>query len=124
MLDEYIEITNKYTTIEFESSNIFVPQNARCELWKICLFKKESFDSVCKRFDYQWYLLIQRGFNANFLTRDRWLDIHILVKKLGVTLDIIRRDLRVCELQIQSWNLTAKEFVKLSQNVTPTTRFT
>jgi len=99
----------EYEHVTVESSGIFVAQNVRCDLWKKCIHRKISFENFCNNIGNDWDKLLQLGFNANFLTRDRWLDINILTKNLGVSLKKIILDLNVSEIQIESWGLTPEE---------------
>lgn len=99
----------EYEHVTVESSGIFVPQNVRCDLWKKCIYRQINFEDFCNNLGNNWDRLIQLGFNANFLTRNRWLDINVLTKNLGVSLKKIILDLNVTDIQIQSWGLTLEE---------------
>lgn len=99
-----------------ESSNIFINQDVRCELWKKCILQQASFESVCEEFENDWEKLILAGLNCNFLTRCRWLDIYVLSQKLKVPLEKIMFDLNVSQIQKDSWKLTQKETQALEGN--------
>lgn len=106
----------EYTFVTIESSGIFVPQDVRCELWKKCILKTDTFENVCGYLNYNWERLKASGFNANFLTRNRWLDIYVLTEKLHVTLENLIFDLGVSQSQIDSWCLTREEKNSLRQD--------
>lgn len=99
----------EFQFVSVESSGIFVPQDVRCELWKKCIFQQSSFADVCDELDNSWEKLLAAGFNSNFLTRCRWLDIYVLSQKLRVTLEKITCDLQVSQTQKDSWKLTTEE---------------
>ena len=111
------------TFIHFFSNNLFIPQSIKNPLWVSCI-NKTSFLSVCKELNFDWNRLKQLGFNVNFLTRDRWLDIDILFspEKLNLTIDILQRELKLTQSQIDLWNLTEKEKEKVYKNVQCGTR--
>lgn len=100
---------NERVIVELFASDIFVPQKARCQLWKACVVDYRSLDEVCREIGYDFSRLVFLGFNANFLTRERWLDIKVLVEKLKVGLDTLVTVLGVTPEQQASWNLTADE---------------
>jgi len=95
--------------VEIQTADIFVPQNARCDLWKACVLKQHTFEEVCMQLDYDVNKLLKRGFNANFLTRERWLDISILVKKLKFSERDLFDVVGVTPFQYHSWNLSPAE---------------
>ena len=95
--------------IEIEVSDVFVYQNPRCKLWKSCVLKEITFDEVCRQLNNDFKELLRKGFNANFLTRDRWLDISVLVEKLRLSLQDLFSLVGVTTHQFVSWNLTAEE---------------
>lgn len=107
IIDHIPEI--EYQHVIIESSGIFVPQDVRCDLWKKCIHNQISFENLCDNIGNNWERLLQLGFNANFLTRNRWLDINVLTKNLGVSLKKIISDLNVTSIQIESWKLTPEE---------------
>ncbi len=106
----------EFVYVTVESSGIFVPQDVRCELWKKCILRTDTFESVCGHLGYNWENLKSLGFNANFLTRNRWLDIYVLTEKLQVTLKKLIIDLGVSQYQIDSWCLTGEEKKALQYN--------
>lgn len=97
------------TVIEIEVSDVFVNQNPRCKLWKSCVLKEVTFDEVCRQLNYDFKELLRKGFNANFLTRDRWLDISVLVEKLRLSLRDLFVLVGVTSHQFVSWELTTDE---------------
>ena len=103
------EFSCEYRVVELFVSDVFVPQNARCELWYTCVKGKKSFDEACSEVDYNFDALLAKGFNRNFLTRARWLDIKVLTEKLHVGLFVLKETLKVTTDQIVSWNLTPEE---------------
>lgn len=92
-----------------KSSGIFIHQDTRCELWRKCIFKESSFESVAEELDNNWERLLSAGFNCNFLTRQRWLDIYVLSQKIKVPLEKIMYDLNISQSQKESWKLTPEE---------------
>jgi hypothetical protein len=120
-MDALEEIINnapqeEYTFVILESSGIFVPQDLHCELWKKCRLKTDTLANVCYYLNYDWERLKELGFNANFLTRNRWLDIYVLTEKLHLTLEKLMRELGVSQRQIESWHLSPEENYAFSSN--------
>lgn len=103
-----VDMTTKMV-VEIFVSDIVVPQNARCDLWKACVLKIHTFEEICMQLDYNVNKLLARGFNANFLTRERWLDISILVKKLQLSKHDLFHLIGVTKFQYHNWKLTPKE---------------
>jgi len=99
----------EYTFAVIDSSGIFVVQDVKCDLWKKCVLGTDTFNHVCACIDYDWQKLKSLGFNANFLTRNRWLDIYVLTEKLHVNLETLIFDLNIGKDQIDSWRLSSEE---------------
>lgn len=113
-MEEVDEILNnippeEYQFIIIESSNIFIHQDVKCELWKKCILQQSSFESVAEEFGNDWQRLLLAGLNCNFLTRCRWLDIYVLSQKIKVPLEKIIFDLNISQFQKESWKLTPEE---------------
>lgn len=92
-----------------ECKDIFQIQDTRNELWRICVEKRHSFREICQRCNNELGQLIQAGFNLNFLTRGRWLDIDVIVNQLKLSFLELRRYFPISQEQFDSWNLTAYE---------------
>ena len=100
-------------TVTIASSGIFVPQDVHNELWQLCILEGgPSFSVVAEQHDNSWQKLLDKGFNANFLTRERWLDVRVLVEQLHVTLDDLSN--LVDKYQVRSWRLTPTEWTLLT----------
>lgn len=100
--------------VKINTSGIYVPQNARCPLWRACVVDRADFRSICRQHDDNWLRLRQNGFNRNFLTRERWLDIGVLVDVLHLALVDLQHDLGVSPVQVAEWQLTAAESKRLN----------
>ena len=97
--------------VVIQSSGIFVPQNAHCPLWITCNTKTKSLKELAQEYNNDFgRILNETGFNLNFLTRDRWLDIPVLVNDLKVGMNYLKTYLNLQQKQIDSWNLSEQEF--------------
>ena len=90
-------------------SELYIPQDPFDKLWMSCVHHRVSLSAVGERLDYSWSSLLRNGFNRNFLTRKRWLNIEVLCVRFGVNGDRIIKELGVTQEQLKSWNLTPKE---------------
>lgn len=102
--------------VKIYTSGIYVPQNARCPLWRACVVDGQSFREICRQHDNDWLALRRGGFNRNFLTRWRWLDLDVLVDVLHLTLGDLMRDLGVTSAQVTEWHLSATEIRRLNMS--------
>jgi hypothetical protein len=97
------------TVVKIYTGGIYVVQNPRCELWKACRRDGRSFYSVCHELGFNWTEIKKRGFNRNFLTRARWLDVSVFVNHLHVLLPQLIIELEIEQDQVDSWKLTVEE---------------
>lgn len=110
MNDEEIKLLEKKQVIFIKSNDIFTIQNPYCPLWVCCLKKEKTFEEIAKQFNNDFDLLIAQGFNINFLTKDRWLDIPILIHCFKINLNQLKLKLpNLSQKQIDSWNLSENE---------------
>ncbi len=108
------DISLQFRSVIIETSNLFIIQNTRCPLWITCINNSKSFSEIAKEFNNNFEVLLSQGFNINFLTRKRWLDINVLVNCFGVKLPYLVERMKISQQQIESWRLTEQEFLFFS----------
>ena len=91
--------------------DIFQVQNIHNQLWKQCVHFNCPANVICKQHD--WVSLCNLGLNANFFTRDRWLDIDVITNKWFINGSKLLQDMRISARQYLSWKLTVDEMQKL-----------
>lgn len=92
-----------------KSRGIWVMQDIDCLLWQRCVLGRWSLRDACDEYEDDFFALMEAGLNANFFTRNRWLDVETMVRRLKVDLAKLRTYLQVSDRQIDSWNLSARE---------------
>lgn len=97
--------------IKIQSSNIYVDQDINDPLWQTCIVDKLSFREFCSQFNNKWHRILKKNptLNPNFFTRDKWLDIDVIVEVLKLDLETFKKDIKISNSQINSWRLTKNE---------------
>ena len=99
-----------FEVVKVYCESVYLDQDVRDLAWVLCINKELTFDAFCAKYDYDWERIRDEGrVNANYFTRDRWLDIDVLKNKLHLSLDDLTSDLGISQRQINDWNLTDEE---------------
>lgn len=92
------------------------------EMWLDCVYRRKSLKEVAVLYQNSILVLMRYGFNRNFLTRSRWLDIPTLINMSDYTQwEVFKRLLDLSEDQISEWRLSDEEWDLLLFKETPMT---
>ena len=102
--------SKNYGVIRVKTRGIWIPQKLD-PLWIECIISKTPFKVVAERHHYSIMSLIKSGFNRNYLTRKRWLDIKTLVSMQDYECwSTFKYMMMLEDDQIESWELKDEEW--------------